>query len=223
LRLLESLGTISQSIAELFRFIVARQETIFELTLEHLWLVLLAGFIAIFIGVAFGITITYNKKAASIVLAICQILMVVPSFAMLGFLIPFFGIGFTSGVIALILYSLLPVVRNTYTGIQEIPPYILEAAHGMGMSETAVLLKIKIPLALPTIMAGFRTAMVMIVGIGAIAAYIGAGGLGELIFHGISRTQPMRVMAGAIFISLIALFTDLILGKIEDRLLARTR
>jgi len=91
------------------------------------------------------------------------------------------------------------------------------------MSETAVLLKIKIPLALPTIMAGFRTAMVMIVGIGAIAAYIGAGGLGELIFHGISRTQPMRVMAGAIFISLIALFTDLILGKIEDRLLARTR
>ena len=184
---------------------------------------LLAGVIAIVVGVALGIAITYNKEAAGIVLGICQVLMVIPSFAMLGFLIPFFGIGFTSGVIALILYSLLPVTRNTYIGIQEIPPSILEAAKGMGMSKAAVLIKIKIPLALPVIMAGFRTAVVMIVGIGAIAAYIGAGGLGEMIFQGISRTQPTRIIAGAIFISIITLLADFILGKAEDKLLAWTR
>jgi len=223
LKLLEFLAAFRESLLDLFRFISTRQEIILDLSLEHLWLVLLAGVIAIVVGVALGIGITYNKEAASIVLGICQVLMVIPSFAMLGFLIPFFGIGFNSGVIALILYSLLPVTRNTYIGIQEIPPSILEAAKGMGMSKAAVLFKIKIPLALPVIMAGFRTAVVMIVGIGAIAAYIGAGGLGEMIFQGISRTQPTRIIVGAIFISLIALLADFILGRAEDKLLARTR
>lgn len=207
----------------LYDFISTRWEMIFELSLEHLWLVLMAGAIAIIIGVIFGVAITYNQQAAAVVLGICQVLMVIPSFAMLGFLIPFFGIGFTTGVVALILYTLLPVTRNTYTGIREIPPSVLESAKGMGMSESAILIKIKIPLALPVIMAGFRTAMVMVVGIAAIAAYIGAGGLGEFIFHGISRTQPNRIITGAIFVSIIALMLDLILGKIEDRLLARTR
>lgn len=223
MKLLEFLAAFRESLLDLFRFISTRQEIILDLSLEHLWLVLLAGVIAIVVGVALGIGITYNKEAASLVLGICQVLMVIPSFAMLGFLIPFFGIGFTSGVIALILYSLLPVTRNTYIGIQEIPPSILEAAKGMGMSKAAVLIKIKIPLALPVIMAGFRTAVVMIVGIGAIAAYIGAGGLGEMIFQGISRTQPTRIIAGAIFISLITLVADFILGRAEDKLLARTR
>lgn len=207
----------------LLDFISQRQDMILELTLEHLWLVLLAGMIAIVTGVFLGVAITYNRQAATLVLGVCQVLMVIPSFAMLGFLLPLFGIGFKTGVAALILYSLLPVTRNTYTGIREIPAPVLEAAKGMGMSERAILLKIKVPLALPVIMAGFRTAMVMVVGIAAIAAYINAGGLGEMIFHGISRTQPMRILTGAIFISLIALLFDLVLGRLEDRLLARTR
>lgn len=208
---------------DLFRFIQTRQEMILDLSLEHLWLVLLAGLIAIVIGLVVGITITYVPKAANFVLGICQVLMVIPSFAMLGFLLPFFGIGFTTGVIALILYTLLPVTRNTYIGIREIPPSVIEAAKGMGMAEPAILFRIKIPLALPVVMAGFRTAMVMVVGIAAIAAYIGAGGLGELIFHGISRSQPDRIITGAIFVSIIAVALDLILGRIEDRLMARTR
>ena len=207
----------------LLDFINNRWDMIFELTLEHLWLVLLAGVIAIIIGVIFGVAITYNQQAAAIVLGICQVLMVIPSFAMLGFLLPFFGIGFTTGVVALVLYTLLPVTRNTYTGIREIPDSVLESARGMGMSEAAILLKIKIPLAMPVIMAGFRTAMVMVVGIAAIAAYIGAGGLGEFIFHGISRTQPMRIITGAIFVSVIALLLDFVLGRIEEKLLVRTK
>ncbi len=213
----------SETARELFEFMSTRKDMIQELTLEHFWLILLAGVIAIFIGVSMGVVITYHERAAGVVLGICQVLMVIPSFAMLGFLIPLFGIGFTTGVVALILYSLLPVTRNTYTGIREIPPSILEAARGMGMSETAILLKIKVPLALPVIMAGFRTAMVMVIGIGAIVAFVGAGGLGEMIFQGISRTQPMRIITGAIFISIIALLADFILGKAEDRLLARTK
>ncbi len=207
----------------LLDFMSQRLDMILDLTLEHLWLVLLAGVIAIMIGVALGVAITYNRPAAALVLGLCQVLMVIPSFAMLGFLLPLFGIGFKTGVIALILYSLLPVTRNTYTGIREIPVSVLEAARGMGMSEQAILLKIKIPLALPVIMAGFRTAMVMVIGIAAIAAYIGAGGLGEMIFQGISRTQPTRILTGAIFISLIALMFDFFLGRVEERLLARTR
>ncbi len=210
-------------IRELFSFIISREEMIRSLSLEHLHLVLLAGIIAIVIGLVAGVTITYYPKAANVVLGVCQIMMVIPSFAMLGFLLPLFGIGFTTGVIALILYTLLPVTRNTYIGIREIPPSVLEAAKGMGMSELAILIKIKIPLALPVVMAGFRTAMVMVVGIAAIAAYVGAGGLGELIFHGISRSQPHRIITGAIFVSIIAVAIDLILGKVEDILLARTR
>ncbi len=208
---------------DLVRFIQTRQEMILDLSIEHLWLVLLAGLVAIIIGLVVGIIITYVTKAANFVLGICQVLMVIPSFAMLGFLLPFFGIGFTTGVIALILYTLLPVTRNTYIGIREIPPSVIEAAKGMGMGELAVLWKIKIPLALPVVMAGFRTAMVMVVGIAAIAAYIGAGGLGEFIFHGISRSQPDRIITGAIFVSLIAVALDLILGRVEDVLMARTR
>ncbi len=220
---MESISMRFEPIRELWAFISTRQEMIQELTLQHLWLVLLAGFIAIFIGLALGIIITYNEKAATLILGLCQVLMVIPSFAMLGMLLPFFGIGFTTGVIALILYTLLPVTRNTYIGIKEIPLSVLEAAKGMGMSQPAILFRIKIPLALPVVMAGFRTAMVMIVGIAAIAAYIGAGGLGEMIFHGISRTQPLRIITGAICISIIAVAMDLILGRIEDTLMARTR
>lgn len=201
-----------------WEFASTRSEHLISLTFEHIYLVFLAVAIAVIIGVIVGVAITYSHTASVVALMICQILMTIPSIAMLGFLLPIFGIGFTTGVIALILYSLLPIVRNTYTGIREIPDSVLEAARGMGMAEWAVLLRIKVPLALPVIMAGVRTATVMVVGIGAIASYVGAGGLGSLIFHGISRTQPYRILAGAILVSIIAVTADLVLGWAEDRL-----
>ena len=179
------------------RYLSRRSDLIWELLLEHIWLIVVSVLIAVVISVVIGVIISYKTGPAIVVLTICQILMTIPSMAMLAFMVPVFGIGFTTGVVALILYSLLPIVRNTYTGIKEISPAIVESAVGMGMTEWRVLTRIKIPLARPVIMAGIRTATVMIVGIGAIAAYVGAGGLGELIFQGISRSNEPMIIVGA--------------------------
>ncbi len=200
---------------EVYNYIINRSELVSGLFLEHLWLIIVSVGIAIIIGVFLGVLISYFKRLATPVLTACQVLMTVPSIAMLGLLLPFFGIGFQTGVVALILYSLLPIVRNTYSGIDEIDPAIIESARGMGMTRFRILYRIKLPLAFPVIMAGIRTATVMIVGIGAIAAYVGAGGLGELIFNGISRTNPPMIITGAIFISIIAVGFDLLLGWAE--------
>jgi osmoprotectant transport system permease protein len=170
------------------------------------------------VSVIVGVLISYYSGAAVTVLTVCQILMTIPSMAMLGFMVPLFGIGFTTGVVALILYSLLPIVRNTYTGIKEISPAVVESAIGMGMSEWKILTKIKLPLARPVIMAGVRTATVMVTGIAAIAAYVGAGGLGELIFQGISRSNEPMIIVGALGVSIIALAFDFMLSWGEQRL-----
>ncbi|MFO7952222.1 MAG: ABC transporter permease [Bacillota bacterium] len=198
-------------------WISRHSDLILELMVEHLWLVVFTLIIAVTASVTVGIIISYYESTAQTVLSICQILMVIPSMAMLAFMVPLFGIGFTTGVAALVLYSLLPIVRNTYTGIRELDPAIVEAAKGMGMTEKRVLLKIKIPLARPVIMAGIRTAAVMMIGIAAIAAYVGAGGLGELIFSGISRGNQPMIIAGAIGVSIIAVAFDYLLYYGEKR------
>lgn len=202
------------------RYLSRRSDLIWELLLEHIWLIVVSVLIAVVISVVIGVIISYKTGPAIVVLTICQILMTIPSMAMLAFMVPVFGIGFTTGVVALILYSLLPIVRNTYTGIKEISPAIVESAVGMGMTEWRVLTRIKIPLARPVIMAGIRTATVMIVGIGAIAAYVGAGGLGELIFQGISRSNEPMIIVGALGVSIIALAFDFILSWGERKLIA---
>ncbi len=201
-------------------YLQRRNDKVWELMLEHLWLVLVSIGIAVVVSVIVGVIISYKTSLAISVLTVCQILMTIPSMAMLAFMVPLFGIGFTTGVVALILYSLLPIVRNTYTGIKEISPAIVESAVAMGMTEWRVLTKIKIPLARPVIMAGIRTATVMIVGIGAIAAYVGAGGLGELIFQGISRSNEPMIIVGALGVSIIALAFDFILSWGERKLIA---
>ncbi len=197
--------------------LTVRWSKILLLTQEHILLVFAAIIVAVCLGVALGIVITYYRPAARVALYICQILMTVPSLAMVGLLLPFFGIGFKTGVVALILYSLLPIVRNTYTGIEEINPAVLEAARGMGMQEATILRRIKLPLALPVIMAGIRTAVVMVVGIAAIASYVGAGGLGEFIFRGISQWNKQVVLLGAICISVLAIVFDFLFKYLENR------
>ena len=209
-------GLISRTVT----YIGRRSDLIWDLLLEHLWLIIVSILIAVVVSVILGVIISYRTSLAVTVLTICQIMMTIPSMAMLAFMVPLFGIGFTTGVVALILYSLLPIVRNTYTGIKEISPAVVESAVGMGMTEWRVLTKIKIPLARPVIMAGIRTATVMIVGIGAIAAYVGAGGLGELIFQGISRSHEPMIIVGAIGVSIIALAFDFVLSWGERRLAA---
>lgn len=197
--------------------------TILSFTLEHLQLVGIAIIIAILIGVPLGIYLTTNDYLAQTVLQVASIIITIPSIALFGIMIPVLsligqGIGFLPALIALVLYSQLPIIRNTYTAIQNVDPNIRDAANGIGMTTFQRLTKVEIPNALPLIMAGVRTATVLNIGIGAIAAFIGSGGLGVLINSGISRGNSNMVLAGAVFVSLLAIIADFILKFIQTRL-----
>ena len=203
--------------ASLIDFMIQRQDTIITNLQIHASMVLTALAISITIGLIIGYLITYNKAAAKIVIYICSIMMTIPSLALFVFLIPFFGIGAKPATVGLVIYTLLPIVRNVYVGLTNIDPAVISAARGMGMREAAITLKIKVPLALPVVFAGLRTAVVMGIGLGAIAAYIGAGGLGVLIFQGINRGNNNMILAGALVISLLAVIIDRILYMVQIR------
>ncbi|MGB3959436.1 MAG: ABC transporter permease [bacterium] len=164
------------------------------------------------------ISFLWNDRAARMILAVTGTIMTIPSIAMFAFLIPLFGIGIAPALVGLTLYCLLPILRNTYTGLKNIDPAVLLAAQGMGMGEAKILWRIKLPLAFMVIMAGIRTAVVMGVGITAVAAYIGAGGLGQFIFRGISRANDKMVLTGAIFVAILAILLDYGLGWVERKL-----
>ncbi|WP_412766097.1 ABC transporter permease [Shouchella miscanthi] len=188
----------------------------FNLTMEHIILVGMAILIAIVIGVSIGIYLTVNDTLAETVLAAASILLTIPSLALFGIMIPFFsiighGIGFVPALTALVLYSLLPIIRNTYTGIKNVDPNVIDAANGLGMKKMQRLIQVEIPNGLPVMMAGIRTAVVMNIGIGVIAAFIGAGGLGSFIVQGISRGDMYSIVAGAVLVSLLAIIADTIL------------
>lgn len=184
--------------------------------MEHIILVGMAILIAIVTGVSIGIYLTVNDTLAETVLAAASILLTIPSLALFGIMIPFFsiighGIGFVPALTALVLYSLLPIIRNTYTGIKNVDPNVIDAANGLGMKKMQRLIQVEIPNGLPVMMAGIRTAVVMNIGIGVIAAFIGAGGLGSLIVQGISRGDMYSIVAGAVLVSLLAIIADTIL------------
>ena len=202
---------------DFIRFFNARWQTILQLTLEHLVIVLVAMVISILLGVTVGILICRSRVLARIVLSLAGIMMTLPSLALFSLLIPLLGIGKAPAIVGRVAYTQLPLIRNVHTGITGISPAIIEAAQGMGLTEWKILFRIKLPLAFPAVMAGIRTATVMGIGIGAIAAYIGAGGLGVFIFQGISRTNDKMVLIGAIMISLISILTDRFLGRIQRR------
>lgn len=192
-------------------------------TLEHISLVSIAVGVAIITGVPTGIAITQNERAAKVVLYIASMIMTIPSVALFGMMIPILskigqGIGYLPAVIAVMLYSQLPVIRNTYTAINNVDPALREAALGMGMTPLQRLKSVEIPLAVPVIMAGVRTAVVMNIGIMAVAAYIGAGGLGTFISRGISQTDSRQLITGALAVSLLAIFADFLLAWLQRRL-----
>ncbi|NCC77965.1 MAG: ABC transporter permease, partial [Clostridia bacterium] len=196
----------------LVEFFLSRWQDILELTLEHLLLVLIAMAISIVLGVSIGVLITRSRILANLVLGLASIMMTIPSLALFSLLLPILGIGTAPAIVGLVAYTQLPIIRNVYVGITTIDPAIIEAARGMGLTDRKILLRIQIPLAIPASMIGIRTAVVMGIGIGAIASYIGAGGLGTYIFQGISRTNDNMVIIGAILISLIAILADKYLG-----------
>jgi osmoprotectant transport system permease protein len=195
------------------QYIAGNFELILRLTWQHVTIVGVAVGAAILAGVPLGIAITQNQRAADIVLYIAGIIMTIPSIALFGVMIPILslinqGIGYLPAVIAIFLYSQLPIVRNTYTAIKSVDPALREAARGMGMTSWQRLRRVEIPIALPIIMAGIRVAVVINIGIAAIAAYIGAGGLGMLIRAGISQTDPRQLLAGALAVSILAVIAD---------------
>src|SRR5690349_14916684 len=208
---------------ETLKFIMNNLPAIGQRTIEHVSIVGVAVSLAILTGVPIGIAITQNKRAADIVLYIAAMIMTIPSIALFGVMIPVLaligqGIGYLPAVIAVLLYSQLPIIRNTYTAISNVDPALREAARGMGMSSLQRLRQVEIPLAIPVIMAGVRIAVVINIGITAIATYIGAGGLGAFISRGISQTDPRQLITGALAVSLLAIAADYLLLWLQYKL-----
>lgn len=184
--------------------------------LEHIQISFIALFLAVVIAIPLGIYLTNKKKIAESIIGISAILQTIPSLALLGLLIPLFGIGKVPAIIALVVYALLPILRNTFTGINEVDPSLKEAAMAMGMNTRKRLVKVELPLAMPVIMAGIRTAMVLIVGTATLAALIGAGGLGDIILLGIDRNNTALIILGAVPAAFLALVFDFLLKKLES-------
>jgi osmoprotectant transport system permease protein len=211
------------STMDLIWFAVENRGAIAGMAFEHITIVGVAVGLAILTGVPLGIAITQNRRVADIVLYIASIIVTVPSIALFGLMIPILskigqGIGWLPAVIAILLYSQLPIIRNTYTAITNVDPALREAARGMGMTPLQRMWWVELPIAVPVIMAGVRTAVVMNIGVAAIAAYIGAGGLGVLISRGISQTDPRQLIIGAIAVSLLAIVADWTLLRLQKML-----
>jgi osmoprotectant transport system permease protein len=208
---------------ETVNFIIANLPQIWQRTVEHVMLVGAAISIAIVTGVTLGIVITQNKALADRVLYVAAVIMTIPSIALFGLLIPVLsligqGIGYLPALIALILYSQLPIIRNTYTAIMNVDPALREAARGMGMTTLQRLRTVELPIALQVIINGVRNAVVLNIAIAAIATYIGAGGLGTFISRGISQTDVRQLITGALAVSILAIAADFGLLGLQRRL-----
>lgn len=201
---------------ELINTFIERQDDVLVAFREHIFLAGIAMFIAILIAVPLGIILTRFQKIAEVVIGITAIVQTIPSLALLGFMLPIFGIGTIPAVIALTLYALLPILRNTYAGITEVDPSLVDAGKGMGMTSFQILYMVELPMTLPILMAGIRTATVLTIGVAALATFIGAGGLGDLIIRGLNVSNNNLILAGAIPAALLALVFDYVLKKVEN-------
>jgi osmoprotectant transport system permease protein len=204
-----------------WQFMFTNRAEVLQLTLEHLWMVGCSIFLAVLIGIPLGILITRWPRLNKPVLGSANIIQTIPSLALFGFLLPAPWIGARAdrlAILALTLYALLPLIRNTYVGIRGVDRSVIEAGRGMGMSGFQLLWQVEMPLALGVIIAGVRVATVISVGLATIAAAIGAGGLGEYIFRGLATVNNQVILAGAIPAAIMALLADVSLGWLEKRL-----
>ena len=202
-------------------FFAEHRAEILGATLDHITLVIVAMAIAILIGVPLGMFIVHRPALRAIALGIASIFQTIPSLALFGFLIPIpfiGGIGRRTAIVALVLYALLPILRNTYVGLTTIDHAVLESAEAMGMTSAQILFRVRFPLSLAVILAGIRTATIITIGVATIAAAIGAGGLGTFIFRGVALVSDSLILAGAIPAALLALLADFFLGLLERRL-----
>lgn len=214
-------------IAKIFELYINRFDFFLKLFIEHIIICFSAIGLISLIGVLLGIYITRNQRAARAILSIADFLYTIPSIALFGFLVTVTGIGNTSAIIALVMYGILPMLRSTYVGIVEVDTQVVESAVAMGSTDRQLLWKIQIPLALPFIMAGFRTMVVMTIALGGIASFIGAGGLGVAIWRGITTNFPEMTIAGSLLVAGLAISSNFILEcaekKIRRRVLGQKR
>ena len=195
-----------------------RGDFFLNLTLEHLQTSAIAILIAALLGLMIGIIISEYQHTTKFVMSIVNFVYTIPSISLLGFLIPLSGIGDTTAIIALTVYALLPMVRNTHTGLTNVDPLLLEAATGMGSTRGQILRKIKLPLAAPVIVAGLRNMAVMTISLAGIASFIGAGGLGVAIYRGITTNNKAMTVAGSLLIAMLAIIADILIGAVEKAL-----
>ncbi|MFQ5791743.1 MAG: ABC transporter permease [Acidobacteriota bacterium] len=206
---------------ETLGFLIERRVEVLTMTAEHLFLVLISTGVAVLVGVPLGLYLTRRPSLARPVIGFASVMQTVPSLALFGFLIPIplvGGIGNRTAIVALVLYALLPILRNTYTGVLSVDPAAVEAGQGLGMTDWQRLRLVEVPLALPMILAGVRIAAVVSVGLATIAAAIGAGGLGNFIFRGLAMVDHRLILAGALPAALLAVAVDGLLGKVEKKL-----
>ncbi len=208
-------------VTEYVNYLLDNADTFVALTIEHVDIIALAIGIAVPVGIVLGVGITVDERLATVVIWLAGIMMTIPSIALFGLLIPLLGIGDPPVVVALVLYSQLPIIRNTYVGINQVDPAAVEAGRGLGMSRLERLRRVQLPIALPVIMAGVRNAVVILIGIAAIGAYIGAGGLGGPIFNGITDANTPQIVVATVFLSGLALTVDYGLGVMEQLLRIR--
>jgi osmoprotectant transport system permease protein len=201
---------------EFWNYINSNYEQILSLLGQHIYLSVVSVLIAVVIGIPLGILISRQPKLSKSIIGTTNVIQAVPSLALLGFLIPFIGIGSTPAIVMVVLYSLLPIVKNTYTGLTNIDSDILEAAKGIGLTKSQTMRKVQLPLAFPMIMAGIRISAVTAVGLMTIAAFVGAGGLGYLVFSGVQTVDNYMILAGAIPACILALLIDFVVGKLES-------
>lgn len=206
----------------MLEFLKLNYMDILNKTLEHLYISSMSLVLGIIVAVPLGIILTRTKKLSSIIIGLASLLQTIPSLALLAIMIPIFGVGKFPAIIALFIYSLLPILRNTYLGVVGVDENIVDAAKGMGMTKTQSILKVEIPLAAPVIMAGIRLSAVYVVAWATLASYIGAGGLGDLIFSGLNNYNPNLIIFGTIPVTALALIVDFLLSKVEKLVTAKT-
>lgn len=197
---------------------VDRKEFFLDLCIQHIVISGIAILIITIIGISVGIMMTRYRILSRIILALTSFLYTIPSIALFGFLVAITGIGRKSAIIVLVLYGILPIIRNTYVGITEVDSQVMDSAVAMGSTDLQLLYKIQLPLAIPFIIAGFRTMVIMIIALAGIASFIGAGGLGVAIWRGISTNYPEMTFAGSLLVALLAFISDLFIGMIEKKI-----
>lgn len=185
---------------------------------EHLYISAIALLLGVVVAVPVGILVSRSKKVSNVVMGVASVLQTIPSFALLALMIPIFGVGKLPAIVALFIYSLLPILRNTVLGINNVDDGIVDAAKGMGMTPAQRLLKVRVPLAMPVIMSGIRLSAVYVLAWTTLASYIGAGGLGDYIFDGLQNYIPPMIIWGTIPVTVMALIVDYFLGKLERKL-----